>query len=201
MGVTADQIVEQLARRRILPAGAIWRTKVGRALYRVLHADADELARVYGRAEDLLAEAHAATIDESLDEWENELGLPGDCITDEQTNDQRMAAIAAKLRAVGGQSRQYYIDVAAGLGVVITIAEQQPFYVGLHGCGDAVGEIDWKFVWIVTAPPEGSIEYLTCDVAVAGDPLASGGGSPLLECTLQGLKPAQTILLFAYTGG
>ena len=198
MGVTASQITQALT--RLLPRGAAWRTTAGRNLYRVLQAAADELLRVYGRADDLLAEAHPLSIDELLDEWEHDLGLPDDCVTFAQTDDERRAAIAAKLRAVGGQSRQYYIDVAAGMGVSITIEELQPFYVGVDGCGDGIGGAEWIYTWVVHAPPFGAETYADCATAVAGDPLASGGGSVLLECTFQGIKPAHTVLLFEYDG-
>lgn len=193
MDLTAEQITQALV--RLLPRGAAWRTGEGRNTYRVLQADADELLRVYGRAEDLRAEAHPATVDELLPEWETEYGLSAG----DRSLTERRLALAAKLVARGGASRQYFIDVAAALGVEITIEELQPFYVGLHGCGDPIGEVDWKFTWVVYAPAPGSAVYFDVATGVIGQPLVSYGSSELLEQTLQDIKPEHTVLVFRYT--
>lgn len=179
MALSASEIAGQLS--KLLPFGAAWSRAIGSTMQALLLAAGDELARLYGRAEDLLREAHSETIDETLEEWEHELGLPAPCVTAAQTIDERRAAVAAKRLAVGGQSRQYFIDVAGGLGLEITIEEHQPFYVGIHGCGDPVGEIEWKFTWTVHAP--------------AADTTAE---RQQLECTLDSLRPAHTRVFFVY---
>lgn len=179
MGVTATSIARQLA--KLLPQGAAWPRVLTARLHDLLLAAADELARIYGRGEDLLAEAHPATIDEMLADWEQELGLPDVCVTEEQTTEERRAAIAAKLLQVGGQSRQYYIDVAGGLDIEVTIEEHHPFYVGIHGCGDPIGEIDWKFTWTMHAPDE-----------------TSAASRQALECSISNIAPAHTRVLFSY---
>ena len=145
MALTADAIAAQL--RRTLPKGALWEAAPGSVMFARLLAAADEVLRLYGRTADLRNQAHPGEADELVDEWEAEYGLQG-----EGTLTQRRAALTAKYRAVGGQSPQYYIDVAAGLGLVITIEKTRPFYLGTHGCGDPVGEIEWAFTWIVRAP-------------------------------------------------
>lgn len=145
MALTADAIAAQL--RRTLPKGALWEAPVGSVMWRMLLATADEVLRIYGRAAALRDEAHPGSVTELVDEWETEYALAGD-----GDLAARRAALLAKYRAVGGQSRQYYIDVISGLGIVITIEEPKPFYVGTHGAGDPVGEIDWAFTWVVRAP-------------------------------------------------
>jgi uncharacterized protein YmfQ (DUF2313 family) len=194
LGVTSDQVARQL--EKLLPRGAAWRGAATRYVYRLLQAAADELVRLYGREEDLRAEAHPISIDELLDEWELELGLPPPCVTEELTLEERIAAVSAKLAQTGGQSRQYYIDVAARLGIDITIEECTPFYVGTHGCGDAVGEIDWKFTWIVHAPLQGTT-YFDVATGVVGDPLVASN-SAVLDCMFQSIKPAHTVLVVHY---
>ena len=168
MAVGADTIAQQL--RRLLPHGAAWDSSPTSTTYKLLLAGADELKRIYGRVTDLLSQAHPDTVDELLAEWEAEYALSGGGGTA-----ARRAAIKTAMRRVGGQSRQYFIDVAAGLGIVITITEPTPFYVGTHGCGDAVGEIAWAFTWIVTAP--------------------AGADVAALSTALQPIKPAHTTLI------
>ena len=153
MALTSDAIAAQL--RRLLPKGALWEAAAGSVMLARLQAAADEALRLYGRAADLRRQAHPGEVDELVDEWEAEYGLQGD-----GTLTQRQAALLAKYRAVGGQSPRYYIDVAAGLGIVITIEKPRPFYVGTHGAGDLVGEIEWAFTWIVRAPAGADLALL-----------------------------------------
>jgi uncharacterized protein YmfQ (DUF2313 family) len=175
----AATIARQLV--KLLPQGAAWPRTEGSFLAKLLLASGDELERVYARAAKLLDEAHPATADEMLEDWEREYDLPSACITEAQTLDDRRAAIAAKRLQVGGQSRGYYIGVAAGLGIVIEIEEHKPFYVGVHGCGDPIGEIDWQFRWTVHAP--------------AGTAAAR---RELLECALGEILPEHTEVFFNY---
>ncbi|WP_421793985.1 putative phage tail protein [Hydrocarboniphaga effusa] len=168
MALTAEAIATQL--RRLLPRGALWEAPVGSVMWAALLATADEVLRIYGRAADLRDESHPGSVTELIGEWETEYALAGDGDLAE-----RRAALVAKYRAVGGQSRQYYIDVVAGLGFVITIEEPKPFYVGTHGCGDPVGEIEWAFTWIVHAP--------------------AGADTALIERTLSPIAPAHGRLI------
>lgn len=188
MAVVADAIAAQLA--KLLPRGSVWRVEAGSNLYKVLLAAADELARVFQRAEDLLDEAHPPTVDELLAEWEEEFGLPEVCSSGDLTLADRRLLLAAKLAQLGGQDRQYFIDVAAKMGLTITIEEPQPFYVGVWGCTDPVGEIAWKFTWIVHAPPAGEA-FFEVATGTVGEPLVSRG-SENLGCIFTKIKPAHT---------
>ncbi|MDM4768677.1 putative phage tail protein [Solimonas sp. SE-A11] len=175
----AATVARQLA--KLLPQGAAWTRASDAWLGKVVLATGDELERVYERATKLLDEAHPESADEMLEDWEHELGLPSICITEAQSLADRRAAIAAKRLQVGGQSRGYFIGVAAGMGVVIEIEEHQPFYCGIHGCGDPIGEIDWKFRWTVHAPAS-----------------TSAARRELLECSLAEIQPEHTEILFNY---
>ena len=87
-------------------------------LKKLAAAIADELARVGGRAIDLLEEWDPRTATETLGEWETVLDLAAAATTAE-----RQANAAAAMTARGGQSRQYMIDLAAAFGFVATITE------------------------------------------------------------------------------
>jgi uncharacterized protein YmfQ (DUF2313 family) len=112
----------------------------------------------------------------------------------EQSLEQRRNALVAKLTQLGGQSRQYFIDLAAALGYEITITEFQPFTVN-SGVNDPLCDTEWRFVWQVNASQD-TIRRFSVQSGV-NDPLASWGNDQL-ECVINRLKPAHTIVLFAY---
>lgn len=160
MALTPEQVAERTA--RLLPRGAIWRRGADRFLQKLLLAASDELARIYERAVDLLGEQHPLQVTETIDEWEAEYGLPLPCLPPTLTLQGRREALAAKVRGGGGQSLQYFVDVCAAAGITVTAREEQPFYVGVHGCGDPVGETDWAYVWTLTAPDAESATIVAC---------------------------------------
>ncbi len=195
MGMTAAYYLSQL--QKLLPRGPAWPTEDEAALTKLLHAFADELARVDARAEDLVEEADPRTTAELLSDWERAFGLPDPCASTPDTTSERLAALVAKVTNVSGQSPRFYIDLAASLGYTITITEFKPFVAGGEA-GDELTNGDWIFAWQANAP-ETSITAFVAGDGTAGDPLRDWGND-LLECALTRLKPAHTNVLFAYGG-
>lgn len=196
MGLTATDYLAQL--QALLPQGPAWPRDAEAELTRLLAAWADELARVDGRAADLVEEADPRTTAELLADWERVAGLPDACVEAlglGQTTAQRRAALVAKLTTIGGQSAAYYIALAASLGYAITVTE-----FDLHDVEDNVEHpltgTPWQFAWQVNAA-EDTIGVLAVTDTVE-DPLA-WWGNELLECVINRLKPAHTHVLFAYT--
>jgi uncharacterized protein YmfQ (DUF2313 family) len=167
--------------KALLPRGPVWRLEPDSVITRTLQAIADELARIDARGDDLIEEADPRTTDELLEDWERALGLPSPCITESQTQQERRDAVVGALNTVGGNSVEYFIALAASLGATITIVEDHPFLIGLHGMGDEIGGDEWTFVWHVTAP-----------IAL------SAAQRQLLECTFNRLRPAHTLPTFTY---
>jgi len=157
---------------------------------------ADELSRADGRAADLLRELDPRTTVELLTDWETALGLPDACVPAGQTIQQRRSAVVAKYTSLGGQSRQFYIDLAAALGYTITITEFRPFRAGISVAGDPLTNGDWIFAWQVNAP-ETTIFEFRAGQSTAGEPLRNWGNDEL-ECAISAVKPAHTEVLFAY---
>jgi uncharacterized protein YmfQ (DUF2313 family) len=132
-----------------------------------------------------------------LTDWERVLGLPDECAGGlGQTIAERMAAAVAKVRERGGQSRDYFIGVAAALGYEITI-EEFDAHSCVSACNQPIRHEDWRYALRVRAP-ETTVRWFTC-VSGCSDPLASWGNA-LLECVLNRLKPAHTHLIFTYGG-
>lgn len=195
MGVNTAGYLAHL--QALLPPGAAWTREREAQLTQLLRALAEELARVDTRVADLLREADPRTAFELLTDWEELVGLPDPCAPIAATVQERRTAVHAKLVASGGQNRQYYIDIAAALGVEIGITEFFPFRVGYSAVGDPLASDDaWRHTWQVDAP-ETVIKHFAVGKSAAGEPLRSWGNA-LLECAIGRRKPAHTEVLFAY---
>lgn len=187
--------IEQLA--ALLPPGLAIRRETDTNVYKLLHGMAEELARVDTRSDDLLRESDPRTTLELLADWETQVGLPDPCLDGvDQTVQQRRDAVVARLTGRGGQSRQFFIDLAASLGYTVTITEFRPFRAGISDAGDALTNGDWIFAWRINAP-ETTIYEFRAGESTAGEPLRSWGNERL-ECAIDRVKPAHTILQFAY---
>jgi uncharacterized protein YmfQ (DUF2313 family) len=196
MSYSADEYRNQL--QQLLPPGYAIPATEGTEAYLLLDGIAQELARVDGRAEVLISEANPATTTELLPDWERVAGLPDECSNGaDSTIEARRRALLAKLTATGGQSAAYYIQVAKALGYDVTITEFHPFRVGMSQVGDALTNGDWQFTWRINAP-ETTVMSFKVGLSVVGDPLATWGND-MLECYMNKLKPAHTILLFGYS--
>jgi uncharacterized protein YmfQ (DUF2313 family) len=214
-GFTGEDYAQVLA--DLLPLGVMWPREPGTILMEVWRALAEEYARVHERDCDLLNESYPGIAIETLPDWERICGLPDPCVQPPlDTIEERRAAILAKLAARGGQSRQYYIDLAKILGYDITITEYRPFLADQGRAEDRVyhqsngrrsdtlpdppygRDNDWWFVWGVNCPVlDEPIEYFRCDVNRAEDRLATWGNTPL-ECMIAALKPAHTYVIHTY---
>jgi len=178
----------------LLPPGAAWPRDAEATLTKLMQAYADELARAHNRAVDLTGEADPRTATETIGDWETTLGLPDPCMAGiAQTLTERQAAAHAKLIARGGQSRQFFIDLAKAVGFDIAITEFKPFRAGISRAGDPACSTDWRFAWQVNAPEE------TIKPFTAGEALRNWGNA-LLECVINQRCPAHTHVQFTYGG-
>lgn len=194
MALTTDDYLQQLQSH--LPLGPAWPRDIDSLTTKILESFAEEYARIDARIEDLVDEADPRTTSELLPDWERVLGLPDPCVPAGQTFQQRRAAVVAKLTNTGGQSRDYFIALAAYLGFEITITEFTPFRVGSSAVGDPLCGSDWWYAWRVNAPATTSI-FFRVGSSTVGEPLQSFGNE-LLECVFNRLKPAHTTIIFAY---
>jgi uncharacterized protein YmfQ (DUF2313 family) len=179
----------------LLPPGLAFPREPGSIWAGLLSAWSEEFARVEARAFQLLAELDPRSARESLPDWERMLGLPSVCMAGvAQNEEQRRGAVLAQLRSQGGQSRAYFIALAAAAGYEITISEFRPFDANFTADASTAGE-GWAHTWLVTAPLE-TITYFnansSCDEALAS------WGNELLECVIRRAAPAHTVVLFAY---
>lgn len=215
MSLPSTAYAEQLG--KLLPPGRAWTRSKGSRLDQLTNGLGIELARVDRRGEDLLRESDPRTTSELLVDWERALGLPDPCTGPLDSVEKRRTALVGRLIQGGGQSRDFYVQLAAALGYTISIVEHRPPWIDEAVIGDELTEVDeppvvdhaligdtladnvaWAFTWDVIAE-QVTQEYATVDNAEIGDPLSTWGNG-LLECTLGRLKPAHTHLRFLYIG-
>lgn len=168
----------------------------GAAIGAEITAEGNALDGALTSAVTLLLESDPRTTSEMLTDWERVLGLPESCVTTRQSIDQRRTAAAVKIAAMGGQSRAYFIALAAALGVLVTITEYRPFTVG-RTVGNPLSNGDWIWAWRVNAPLTNPVVPFLVGSSTAGQPLRYWGNK-MLECTIRRYKPAHTIVLFSY---
>ncbi|PLX49104.1 MAG: phage tail protein [Desulfobulbaceae bacterium] len=196
MAKTASEYKQQF--KALLPPGKLWESlgREGSVADRLWEAKAQEYARIDRRVDDLLAEANPLRTVEMLPDWEEFAGLPDVCTGTLLTVQQRRNALVQKLTSVGGQSRAYFVGVAAALGYEITIDEFEP-HTCETACDQPIYDEDWRWTWRVNAAEQTIIES-TCE-SPCNEPLRVWGNE-LLECTIERLKPAHTNVLFGYGG-
>jgi len=180
----------------LLPTGFAWAKEYGSFLYRLMDGISQEFARVDARGMQLIEEADPRTTTELLADWERVFGLPDECSQDGMSIEQRREAIVRKFTMQGSLSRAFFIAQAAALGYVITITEFRPFRAGRSSAGDSLTNGPWRFTWQVNSA-ENTIRTFQAGLASAGDPLRSWGNETL-ECVIEKIAPAETVVLFAY---
>lgn len=188
-------------------------------------ADSDLSALAYGLAApfgDQFDRLAAMFLDQESDprftrallaEWETAFGLPDDCVSEPLTTEDRIAALVQRITLEGGQSRAFFVRVAAWLGYTIEIVEFSPFMAGVSRCGDArdvrdpagvprweIGPPEMRFYWKVLVA-DARLSWFRAGSGQAGvDPHLRIGIASDLECLLRRYKPAHTEIVFDYSG-
>ena len=186
------------ALQNLLPRGVVWSRSSDSVLTGTLSGLAPVWARHVARNNNLLVDAFPTTSFDLLSEWESTLGLPDPCAGASPTLQGRRNQVLARLTTNGGQSIDYFVSYAANLGYTISIKEYTPLRCGQQRCGDPVGSQDWAHAWSILSP-ENTVTLFKSGLSGAGEPLESWGNA-VLECELNEIKPAHTVLTFIYTG-
>jgi uncharacterized protein YmfQ (DUF2313 family) len=161
-----------------------------------LNADGAALDEAQMIAGVLLDEMDPSATQELLTDWERVVGLPDACAPLATTMQERRIAVIARLAALGGQSREFFVGVVERLGYTAEIDDFPPFRAGQSAAGDQLTNENWLFWWMVRVPETKTYEFKAYWSA-AGEPLRHWGDQ-LLECAINKLKPAHTAVTFHY---
>lgn len=193
--MNADDYRHQM--QALMPRGMAWALAPMAWMTRLLAGLSEEFARIDGRVRDLIRESDPRTTVEMLTDWERAFALPDNCSNVlAPTLQGRRDDVLSKLIGIGGQSRAYYIAVAARLGYTIGIDEFVPFRVGRSRVGSAIYSQDWTWVWQVNGPAVTVTDFRVGSSRM-GERLRTWGNSAL-ECRLNQIKPAHTLIIFSY---
>lgn len=128
-----------------------------------------------------------------IEEWESALGIPGSCFKGTGTIDERRRDILVKLAALGVQTAQDFIDLAALFGYVARV-------------NSGIEEIEFPLMFPVLMFLTEAEARFTIVVEFAGVgvsrfpytyPIPFGDGTlGLLECIFNRLRPANCNLIF-----
>src|SRR5262245_6166360 len=116
----------------LLPQGQAWPKAPDSTLTLTVNGLAEYWGFVDGRTADLLErESDPRATFELLTDWERNWGLPDPCIKNPPSDIRlRRIALVEKMTMLGGQSRGFFIGVAAKLGYTVTISEHAPYMCG-----------------------------------------------------------------------
>ncbi|MEW6778316.1 MAG: putative phage tail protein [Bdellovibrionota bacterium] len=165
----------------LLPRGRAWPRDATSNLAKLLFALGAELARVEGRVHDLISEAFPSTVEELIDEWEKEYGLPDPCTEPPSTLDERIEVLLANLFGNADGTPAFWTGIASALGYNITITTPPPFTCesecdDFYYADDAAG-----FNWIVSTASQGASK------------------DALLECLFEHYQPSHGLFSFEYS--
>lgn len=162
-----------------------------------LRAEGQALDEAMRNADFMLSESDPRTTVQILSDWERVAGLPDSCsATLALSVAQRQAALTAKITMRGGQSRPYFIEMAAKLGFPgSTITEFAPMTCN-GTCNDALWSEADLFAWQVNLPSAGGVFIASCN-SDCNSALASWGNA-MVECAIRKFRPAHTTPVFAY---
>lgn len=199
MGLTTADYTAQL--QALLPPGLAWTRRADAVLTHLLAAFAAALAEVDSRSISIVGEADARSPLEMLPDWERVCGLPEICSAAlESTLQERRSAVAAKLTAIGGNSKAYFMAMAESMGYTVEIDEFRPFLTGVNRCGDQLGGGHAvRYCWRVRVTGPRYTAFIAGGSRV-GDKLGKLDRAVDLECKFNRLKPAHTRLIFSYEG-
>lgn len=190
-----DYTAYQDALLALLPMGDAWIKEADSELGKLMAGAAEEFARIDQRAIDLLTESHPSTAEELFEEWENQYGLPDDCCTTDQTDEDRVYALIQSYQTQGGQSKAFFIEVAALLGVEITITEYRQRYFG-DDFNELYASTDWTYTWQVNTKV---VNFRNMYYGESYNQVYRQWVNERLECVFQTIKPAHLHLIFSYS--
>jgi len=188
-----------------LPSGRAWMPKLRRGsnLYSLLRGLAPTFREMDRYLERFVDQQYPPETVDYLDEWEEALGLPDDCLPDAVDTATRQRNILIKLVLIAGvQTEQDFVDLAALFGLTITVNSGIEHVSVAQGGYELYGpaltipgdfaDVDEARMTMVV------VETLPAAVTFPWEfPLLfSSNAQTSLRCLIEKLKPANVNLVF-----
>jgi uncharacterized protein YmfQ (DUF2313 family) len=199
----------------LLPRGIAWPRWPTTVLMRFVYGLAGIFGYCDGRAADLLVrESDPRSTVEMLDWWERAWGLPDPCWAGmRETIGERQRMLVMKMTMIGGQSRQWFINMARFIGYAIEISEYRPWMTGYDRVGDnrarvngglgrwpaQMGHPEMRFAWTVHIQRRRLVWFRVSRGQCGIDPHLKIDLALDLECLIRRWRPAHTEVLFDYS--
>lgn len=176
-----------------LPDGQLFEAKnIDDSNFRkLLRGFAGELFTAEGYLKTLEQEYSPAVTELFIAEWESAVGIPGACFAVADTLDDRRQNVLTKLAALGIQTEQDFIDLAALLGVTVTISQLSDDVFPPYSIPYTIAALPGaRYVIVVTG------ENLVSGFPPYSIPLFLEGGETLLECLYDKVKSDNCNVIF-----
>lgn len=160
--------------RRLLPPVAIDRNGARILVETLAYGAALDLATASASA--LQIESDPRTTSSLLGDWERNYGLEAGIASDSV----RRSALVAQILSGGGQSRAFYVSLAAAMGYTATVTESTPHTV-MSEVTFPLYSGAWRHVWKIRAHAN-----------------AGAVSNAAFEALINKLKPAHTRVIFEY---
>lgn len=161
-------------------------------LRKLLEGLAWELFRANGYLRDYSEQVLPDQTAKFLDEWESALGIPDHCLDGQGSDDERRRDILVKLSALGVQTAQDFVNLAALFGVDVTITSGAysgvfPLHFPVLVFGTAE-QARFTIIVNITVPVESTFPYKF--------PIPFGTSEiGIIRCIFEHLKPANCNLI------
>lgn len=179
-----------------LPGGNLFEAKNKNTsnLYKLFLGFSAELQRMEQTLYDITNDHDIRVTELLIERWESAVGIPDDCFNNTGTLDERRRNVLVKLAAIGANTEQDFIDLAAILGYAITIEHldeidfNPPYDIPLSL---EFGVPESRFVWIVKG------DGVAPNVPPYDIPLSlENAQASIIQCLFNKLKPAHTLILY-----
>jgi uncharacterized protein YmfQ (DUF2313 family) len=185
----------------LLPPGSAWESanEPDSNLSLLLGSLSQEFERIDEKALELISEANPLTAFQLLNGRYAEAGLPNNCSqTVAATAQEKRAEVLSAWRNRGNQTKSFYLDLLAKLGVQATIDELftlYPPFTCISLCNaNATGE-SYASTWRINYIGQQAVDF-KAGASTAGNPLGSFPLTAGFACMIEKLKPLHTTVIY-----
>ena len=188
--------------QNLMPSGPAWSRSPKSDMSKLGDAAAAFFFYIHQRVEKAAREMFPDTCEETLVDWEAMLELPEPCEhgnhAEGQTFYERVNAAIAKINRNISPTKENFAKLANFLGYNVSIVTTPPSVCGIARCGENLGgATEANYYWI-TIVDGARLSYARCGTAVCGEVLCRITWAEDLECLLNRIKPAHTIIKLSY---